>query len=504
MKGLGTILLCLLCTSVLQAQQNDKDFLGERVSLYYQQTPIRQILSDLDSSSSLNFNYFDTEALNTPINLDVKGETLEYALEQLFEGTNLQYLIKGNYVTLKRKLANISLKGKIRDKITGEPLSLAAVSIKGKPVGIVSNPDGQFGLILPSHYMNDTLYITMLGYKDYELTIDQVQNTKNLNVALETEDKVLEEIMILSEMDQWKWVSPKSTLKTSGKKSPLGLFTSLASLEIPAAGLSLIDLRCGTGKLSVFPSQDNQVKVEAEILTRSLNEKETLKFIKRYLDLSYKIEGDTAYIRSFFSLSKSQKKSNVFPLGDILGTPASKINLKVFLPPHLTFKLIDGSGGVQIENLENDVLISDGSGKMQIKNINGNLRVYDASGYLSIENIKGDVFVKDRSGHLKLNKIKGNLTVRDHSGGLIMREIGDDTKPTSINIKDNSGIINAKKLMGDVELRDRSGGIIFSEVEGKIKINDRSGGVHIYGSTDSVYLKDRSGRVITKDSNTNQ
>ncbi len=496
MKLTGTVLILFFYCGLLLAQQNN-DFLEERVSLYYQQTPLRKVLSDLDSSSSLNFNYFDAEELNRPVDLDIKGETLAYTLEQLFQDTDIQYLIKGKHVLLKKKLDKLSLQGEIRDKLTGEPLSLAAVSIKGKPVGIVSNPDGRFGLMLPSSYENDTLYVTMLGYKDYELNLSQLKGSQNLNISLETEDKILEEVMIFSDMGNWQYVATSNTVKTSGKASPLGLFTTLASLEIPANGLSLIDLRCGTGKLTIVPSKDNNVRVDAEILTRSLSEKETLKFIKRYLDLSYKIEGDTAFIRSFFSLEKKRKRSNSFPLGDFLGTPGSKINLKVALPSHLTLKLLDGSGGIDIKNLENDLLITDGSGGMQIKNIQGNIRVIDGSGFLSIEQIEGNVFVKDRSGHLNLKKIKGNLTVRDYSGGVSMAEIGEKGKSTTISIKDNSGKIDARNIAGDVTLKDRSGGIYLSDVNGKVRVVDRSGGVHIHHATDSIKVDDRSGKVHT-------
>ncbi len=493
MKWIG--ILILLYSQSLWAQS---DFLNERVSLTYRQTPLREVISDLDNTYPLDFNYFEDEALDKPIDLDIQGETLQNTLELLFESSGLGYLIKGNHVMLKKQMNKLSLSGTVKDKLTGEPLPLAAVSIKGQPVGIISKPDGQFGLMLPSRYRNDTLYVTMLGYKDYEINLAEISNTQQLNIALETDDKLLDEVIIFSDLDKWKLIEPGNTKKTAGKSLPMGLFTTLASLEIPAAGLSLVDLRCGTGTLKIIPSKDEFIKVDAEILTRSITEKETLKYIERYLDLSYKMQGDTVFIRSFITLDQPQTNEKTFLFGNFLGTPGSKINLTVRLPAGLNLKLIDGSGKIQIENLDNDLFLYDRSGKLSVNKINGDVKIVDGSGYLSVSHVKGDLYIKDHSGKMQLKGIKGNLTISDRSGGIELIDVGEENKGQyKIDIKDTSGGIYAKDIHGDVKFIDSSGGIDISNVKGKVFIDDRSGGIHAMDISDTLKVKDRSGKITT-------
>ncbi|UZR92957.1 carboxypeptidase-like regulatory domain-containing protein [Chondrinema litorale] len=473
-----------------------QDVLDERVTLSYKSVPLKTVLNELDSAYSINFSYFDDSQLDKNVSLDLQGETLANALAKLFEETGLSYMIKGNHVVLKKKLEKMLIEGKIIDKDTNEPISLATVSIKGKPVGIVSKPDGQFGLLIPSDYNNDTLYISMLGYKNYEFSLADLNKEHPLNVALETEDKMLREVMIFSDAGNWEKLETKATNKLS-QRSAMGFrsFVTLASLDIPATDLTLLDLRCGTGILNITEGKGDNIKVDAEILTASLNEKETLKFIKRYLDLTYKMSGDTVFVRSFFNL-ESQKNKNKFPLGDFLGTPGSKINLKVKVPKGLSLKVIDGSGSIRIENLNNDVYLYDGSGPLTVKGVNGNLEIIDGSGNLNVADIKGNVLLKDHSGMIDVKHVKGSVYIRDRSGGMYLNDIHSSDSVT-LTVKDNSGKVYVRDVGGKAKIIDTSGGIDIRDVSGEVIIDDRSGGIDAYGIQENLSVKDRSGQINT-------
>ncbi len=61
----------------------------------------------------------------------------------------------------------ITLKGKVTDIDSKEPLPYASISIKGKPIGTVTNADGEFEFHLQTQYAGDALVASMLGYSSY-------------------------------------------------------------------------------------------------------------------------------------------------------------------------------------------------------------------------------------------------------------------------------------------------------------------------------------------------
>jgi hypothetical protein len=90
----------------------------------------------------------------------------------------------------------IVLTGKVFDKATQEPLPYATVSIKGKSVGVVTNPLGEFTFNFSDQYLNDTLMISMMGYETYMCVIKKLEDRGNLFFQLELKTIMLNEIVI--------------------------------------------------------------------------------------------------------------------------------------------------------------------------------------------------------------------------------------------------------------------------------------------------------------------
>lgn len=81
------------------------------------------------------------------------------------------------------------IKGQILDANTGEPIIGAGVVIKGTTKGTTTDLDGNFEL---EAAIGSTLSITYIGYKPLE-----VKATDNLIIKLETNEKVLDEIIVV-------------------------------------------------------------------------------------------------------------------------------------------------------------------------------------------------------------------------------------------------------------------------------------------------------------------
>ena len=85
---------------------------------------------------------------------------------------------------------NITVKGVVTDSTTGEPLSGAAILVKGTPQGVVADIDGAYSIVVAP---NATLGFTTIGYKDAEVAVD---GRTVINVALEPDNELLDEVVV--------------------------------------------------------------------------------------------------------------------------------------------------------------------------------------------------------------------------------------------------------------------------------------------------------------------
>lgn len=79
----------------------------------------------------------------------------------------------------------ITVRGKVMDKATGQPLEFANVAVKGKGIGSVTNSQGAFELSIPSTTGKDSITISFIGYASVARLISEVPDGKVLQVSLE-------------------------------------------------------------------------------------------------------------------------------------------------------------------------------------------------------------------------------------------------------------------------------------------------------------------------------
>jgi hypothetical protein len=64
-----------------------------------------------------------------------------------------------------------TISAKVVDDETSEPLGFASVTIKGVPIGTISNEEGEFDFHFPRQYELDILVVSMLGYTNFEVPV---------------------------------------------------------------------------------------------------------------------------------------------------------------------------------------------------------------------------------------------------------------------------------------------------------------------------------------------
>ncbi|MCQ2075324.1 MAG: SusC/RagA family TonB-linked outer membrane protein [Bacteroidaceae bacterium] len=85
---------------------------------------------------------------------------------------------------------NITVTGVVTDASNGEPLSGAAVLVKGTPAGTVADIDGRYSISVSP---DATLGFTTIGFKDVEI---EVQGRTEINASLEPDTELLDEVVV--------------------------------------------------------------------------------------------------------------------------------------------------------------------------------------------------------------------------------------------------------------------------------------------------------------------
>lgn len=194
-KQLMLAALVLLGTSVgAQAQ---------KVSLNMNSTTISKAMSALHKQTGYSFVY-NADALRTDRKISVHATDLRQAVDQIIDGSGLEYDIRDKNIILRKKVngssnanqrtqqsKNRTVKGRVTDS-NGDPIIGATIKVKGANTGTISDLDGNFTL---DAAQGDVLEISFIGFADKELTLGN--NVDNLQVNLTEDNKLLNEVVVV-------------------------------------------------------------------------------------------------------------------------------------------------------------------------------------------------------------------------------------------------------------------------------------------------------------------
>ena len=102
----------------------------------------------------------------------------------------LTMILAGLFLCLGMALAQTKVSGTVVSAADGEPVIGASVKVVGTSTGTVTNIDGQFSFTAPA---NSTLEISYIGMK-----LKRVKAGGNLKIVLDSDDKTLDEVMVVA------------------------------------------------------------------------------------------------------------------------------------------------------------------------------------------------------------------------------------------------------------------------------------------------------------------
>lgn len=184
-------------------------------------------------------------------------------------------------------------------------------------------------------------------------------------------------------------------------------------LSVKKDNANLVVIDVGAGSLNVRGADIDEVSVSAKIHSKEYKDIDALQEAfenKMVFELQHK-----GSIIVFKALEK--KKMLSFSSSDI------SIDIEMVIPRSMNLEIDDGSGSMEVTNIDGSLNIDDGSGSIEISHIKGDLHIDDGSGSLDLRNVGGSVFLNDSSGGVDIQGVAGDVTVDDGSGSINITEL---------------------------------------------------------------------------------
>lgn len=169
---------------------------NKKISLNATQTPLVKLLHQIEKKTKYLFVYGEDINVNQKVNVNIKNELLYDALNVLFAGKEISYVIDKSNIVLSYRTFEQSQSGSIQGVIkdsAGELLIGATIKVEGQNSGTVTDFDGQFSLNLAEISSNTTLIINYVGYKEQKIKVGQ---QRNFTIVMKDASTALTEVVV--------------------------------------------------------------------------------------------------------------------------------------------------------------------------------------------------------------------------------------------------------------------------------------------------------------------
>ncbi len=193
-----------------------QDLLNQKVNLSAENKSMQAIFQQIETQLAIKFTYRSKLIPSgKKFNVTVKNETLNHVLDQLLTPLSIRYKIIGQQIVLSKqpkeetsmlplpsiriKLVDFAVKGTVTDE-SGQGLPGVSVVLKGTQQGTITNTEGVYTLNVPDA-SNSILVFSFVGYTSQEHLVNR---RSALDVALLTDNKALEEVVVVGYGTQQK------------------------------------------------------------------------------------------------------------------------------------------------------------------------------------------------------------------------------------------------------------------------------------------------------------
>ena len=164
------ILVCVLQVTAIGATAQEK------VSLNLKDVSAEQVFREIKRQTKFDFVYNEEQCRNLgKMSVNVKDEPVDKVLNMLLLDKGFSWdLLEGGIILIKvqskspEKKQEFKITGKVTDE-NGGPLPGVAVLIKGTTIGVATDADGVFSLVLPKDSV--VLVFSFIGMETQQVTV---------------------------------------------------------------------------------------------------------------------------------------------------------------------------------------------------------------------------------------------------------------------------------------------------------------------------------------------
>ena len=213
-------------------------------------------------------------------------------------------------------------------------------------------------------------------------------------------------------------------------------YTETRYLELDASDIEVLSIEAGAGSMDIQGvAEARKITVKAVIEVPDADADEAMKIIENKMQLSLDQDSSVARLNARF-------KDGFMGFG----SSSARIDIEVHLPQGMAVIIDDGSGSIDVADLEADISIDDGSGSIDVSNV-AHVKIDDGSGSIDVSRANGDVSIIDGSGSINVRGVQGSVSIDDGSGSIKVGDVEEDL----IIIDDGSGSLSYSDIRGTVE-----------------------------------------------------
>ncbi|WP_372751566.1 carboxypeptidase-like regulatory domain-containing protein [Labilibaculum sp.] len=220
--ALVQLLICLTPFSLF-AQEN---LLQKKISINIHELTIADALDSIAAQNHCYFTYnSNLFADREKISLKEDNIQFEELLRNIIQDSSLAFQLLNKHIIIvpsdykSNKVQNNSIiphisyrtiSGKITNQSAKTALPYASIGLRGKHIGTISNQDGEFSLSLSSANQKDTLVVSYVGFKNYEIPVSEIVKNQ-MEIKMKEDFISLQEVIIRNN-------NPKHILKAAINK----------------------------------------------------------------------------------------------------------------------------------------------------------------------------------------------------------------------------------------------------------------------------------------------
>jgi TonB-linked SusC/RagA family outer membrane protein len=260
----------LLLIATLQVLARDVYSQYAKLNLDLGETTVGQVLKEIENQSEFYF-LFNQKLVDVDrkVNIRITGKKVNEILEQVFNGTDIEYAIIDRQIVLSPskylkelnvRSQTITISGLVTDE-DGLPLGGVSIYIKGTTTGTTTDVNGNYSFEVPSEDV--VLIFSSIGYIREEI---QVGSRREINMMLIPEITELEEIIVVGYGTQSKKVVTGSVQYVDAEDlTDIPVTSVTQKLQGKLAG---VQINQTTGK----PGQGMQVRIRGQASLTAGNE----------------------------------------------------------------------------------------------------------------------------------------------------------------------------------------------------------------------------------------